>query len=123
MLVLPRVLSVVFVSGLLVGVVLARVIPELSQQQVLGSGSEGGEGGSGYGSLRRFKATDIRLLDVLQMAQVRYDFLTLSVNPGEEKLIRDLCYVLRTTNWISGKLLRIMSIYTSLLPLHPHHHV
>jgi hypothetical protein len=73
MLVLPRVLSVVFVSGLLVGVVLARVIPELSQQQVLGSGSEGGEGSSGYGSLRRFKATDIRLLEILQMAQVRYD--------------------------------------------------
>jgi hypothetical protein len=72
MLVLPRWLSVVSVCGLLVGVVLARVIPELSQQQVLGSGSEGG---SGYGSLRRFKATDIGLLEVLQMAQVRYLYL------------------------------------------------
>lgn len=70
MLVLPRVLSVVSVSGLLVGLVLARVIPELSQQQVLGSGSEGG---NGYGSLRRFKAIDISLLEVLQIAQVRYD--------------------------------------------------
>jgi len=73
MLVLPRLLSLVFVCCLLVGVVLARVIPELPQQQVLGSGSEGGEGGSGYGLLRRFKASDIGLQEVLQMAQVRYD--------------------------------------------------